>query len=307
MFQRRNPSALQAQLATITKRGGGFEADATEWKLKQDKVGNGTAVIRFLPGKGDEGLPFVKLINHGFKMSGKWFIENCTSTHGDYDNCPVCQHMSANDVYNTNYELYKQIKRKTSYWSNILVVRDPANPENEGKVFKYRFGDKIMSKITAMIEVDPELGEDPIDVTCVFGGANFLLKVKKEGGFTNYDESKFQSVSEIKNINDPAFQKELADSMHDIMAIAKPDQFKPKEELETKFKQVMGTAAAGGKAAAAANAAASLDAQLDDFDNEMNNFEANSTPAASQPEPSAMSMDMGSGIDDDLDALLNDL
>lgn len=70
MFKRKNPAELQAQLASL-KGGSSFSSDDKgEWKLKTDNAGNGSAVIRFLPGKGDEGLPFVKLINHGFKKNG---------------------------------------------------------------------------------------------------------------------------------------------------------------------------------------------------------------------------------------------
>ncbi|WPK28889.1 single stranded DNA-binding protein [Escherichia phage vB_EcoP_EP32B] len=87
------------------------------------------------------------------------------STHGDYDSCPVCQYISKNDLYNTNKNEYSQLKRKTSYWANILVVKDPQAPDNEGKVFKYRFGKKIWDKINAMIAVDTEMGETPVDVT----------------------------------------------------------------------------------------------------------------------------------------------
>lgn len=304
MFKRKSPSALQEQLAAITKKGGSFESDGNEWKLKQDKAGNGTAVIRFLPGKDDDSLPFVKLVTHGFKHNSKWYIENCSSTHGDYDNCPVCAYLSANDTYNSNNELYKNLKRKTSYWSNILVIKDPAAPENEGKVFKYRINGKIMPKIVAMSKGDEAVGEEPIDVTCVFGGANFLIKVKKDGQFLNYDDCKFQSVSEIKGIDSPEVQKMISEGMFDIMALAKPDQFKALDVLSKGFNSVMGTAASGTAASAAASAAASLDSQLDDFDKAMDEFDDVGKTDDTPP----FDMDSGdSGLDDDLDDLLNDL
>ena len=97
--------------------------------MKFDASGNGQAVIRFLPAKTDDALPFAILVNHGFKKNGKWYIETCSSTHGDYDSCPVCQYISKNDLYNTNKTEYSQLKRKTSYWANILVVKDPQAPE----------------------------------------------------------------------------------------------------------------------------------------------------------------------------------
>lgn len=304
MFKRKDPSALQAQLASL-KGGSSFSSDdKNEWKVTVDNAGNGQARIRFLPGKGEEGLPFVKLVNHGFKKNGKWYIENCTSTHGDYDSCPVCQHLSKNDSYNTNEEEYKLLKRKTSYWANILVIKDPANPANEGKVFKYRFGQKVYDKINSMVEVDTAMGEVPVDVTCAFEGADFSLKVKKVSGFQNYDECKFFGQSEIANINDEKYQKFLDDNMADLSEMTKPSQFKTYEQNDVKFKQIMGTAALGGGAAAAHAQADSLSSQLDDFDNELKDFEQKNTASSSSSVDASASTSTG---DDDLDSLLNDL
>ncbi|QPI13868.1 single-stranded DNA binding protein [Serratia phage 4S] len=293
MFKRKDPSQLQAQLASL-KGGAGFSNDnKNEWKLKTDTSGNGSAVIRFLPGKGDEGLPFVKLVNHGFKKGGKWYIENCSSTHGDYDSCPVCQHLSKNDSFNTNNEEYKLLKRKTSFWANILVIKDPSAPENEGKVMLFRFGQKIYDKITAMVEVDTSIGEVPQDITCPFEGSNFIMKVKKVGGFQNYDECKFARSTEIENIDSEETQKFLNDNMTDLNALVAKDKFKPFDELSKKFTQIMGTSAGAG--AAAASASSALNAQLDDFDKDMQSFES-SVKTESTPE-----------VDDSLDDLLADM
>lgn len=272
-FKRKDPAALQAQLASL-KGGSGFSSDdKNEWKLKDDN-GNGMAVIRFLPGKGDEGLPFVKLVNHGFKKNGKWYIENCTSTHGDFDSCPVCQHLSKNDSYNTNKGEYQLLKRKTSYWANILVIKDAANPETEGKVFKFRFGQKVYDKITAMVEVDTSIGEVPVDVTCPFEGANFVLKTKKVGDFKNYDDSKFLNQSEIANINDETFQNFLETNMNDLSELTSKDKFKTFEVNAKKFEQVLGVAALGGAASKAAAQADAISDSLDAFDKDMAEYDA---------------------------------
>ncbi|WWS25292.1 hypothetical protein vBKpnAMK6_00348 [Klebsiella phage vB_Kpn_AM_K6] len=172
---------------------------------------------------------------------------------------------------------YKLLKRKTSFWSNILVIKDPANPENEGKVFKFRFGQKIMDKINAMVEVDVDMGETPVDVTCVYEGANFVMKVKKVGGFQNYDECKFLGQSEIANINDEETQKFLTENMADLSEIVAPSQFKSFEVNEAKFKQIMGTAALGGAAAKAAAQADKIGDDLDSFDKDLSDFESKPT------------------------------
>ncbi|QPB12364.1 putative single-stranded DNA binding protein [Providencia phage PSTCR6] len=290
MFKRKSPSQLQEQLASLK---GGFESsDQNEWKLKTDASGSGTAVIRFLPAKNDDSPDFVKITNHGFKHQGKWYINNCPSTFGDFDSCPVCQYLSANDSYNTNEEEYKLLKRKHSYWANILVIKDPAAPENEGKVFKYRFGQKIMDKIIAEAEVDVDLGEEPVNVFCPFEGKNFTLKVKKVGGFTNYDDCKFGSKSAIKNIEDEAYQKELSEQAVDLSKIIAKDQFKSFDELETKFKQVYGVASMGGSAAKAASIADSIEDQLNAYTNDSDDLGLDDyTPSTTD--------------DDELEALLN--
>lgn len=306
MFKRKNPAALASQLASLSGSKGFNSEDKGEWKLKLDNAGNGQAVIRFLPGKGDEGVPFALLVNHGFKKGGKWYIENCTSTHGDYDSCPVCQYLSKNDSYNTNNEEYKLLKRKTSYYANILVVKDPAAPENEGKVFKYRFGKKIWDKINAMVDVDVEMGETPIDVTCAFEGANFVLKVKKVSGFSNYDESKFLGQSEIPNIEDEAYQAQLQEQMVDLTTLTAKDQFKSFEDNQKKFLQVMGTAAMGTAASRASAQADKVGEDLENFEDDLANFNAGSQKSA----PAEDFMETGgsaSSGDEDLDELLNGL
>lgn len=306
IFKKKDPSQLAKQLEEFQKKGG-FETDASEWKLSQDKQGNGGAVIRFLPAKTETATSFVKLVNHGFQRNGKWFIENCPSTLGNhgYDLCPVCEHIKAQN-WDYNVEADKKamyasgLTRKTAFWANILVVKDPANPENEGNVFKWRFGKKIMDKIMAMAAGDEELGQESVDVTCPFDGANFAVKIKKVGGNNNYDDSTFLKQSAIPNIEDEKYQVELAEAMHDLQALIAPDQFKEKAELLKRFNMVMGTRQAASKAA-------------DDFEDELNSYEAEKQKASSSSSvdddetKSTPKSSSSSDIDDELEALLDDL
>lgn len=289
MFQRKNPAQLAAQLQDMKGGSSYNQGDNKEWKMTLDTAGNGTAVIRFLPGKTENDLPFIKLVNHGFKIGQKWYINNCTSTHGDFDSCPVCKHISENDLFNTDNALYGKLKRKTSYWANILVVKDPAAPQNEGKVFKYRFGAKIMDKINSMVDVDTEIGEVPVDVTCPFDGANFIMKVKKVSGFSNYDDCKFAKQTAIPNIDDISVQEKLAEDMVDISAMVAPSEFNSLEKNTVEFNKVMGTSALSG-AAEASKIADALDNELNDIDAQMASFEAETTSTS-----------------DDIDDILNDI
>lgn len=311
MFKRQDSSKLQAQLAAL-KGGNGFsKEDPKEWKIKTDAAGNGEALIRFLPSKTEDGLPIVKLVNHSFKVNGKWYWENCSSTHGDFDSCPVCKYINEKDLYNTDKTEWQLIKRKASYYANILVLKDPQAPENEGKVFKFRFGQKIYDKIVAMVNVNTDMGEVPVDVTCVFSGANFLLKAKKVDKHQNYDDSRFMQPSQLPKIEDEAYQKYLMENMVDLGEIVAPSQFKPFDELETKFKKTMGVSMVAG--AAASSAAAAINSQLDDFDAALNAFDAGTTATSTASDSSAddlmASLDLGVGTSsasdlDDLDSLL---
>lgn len=310
IFKRRDPSELQNQMKQFDKKGG-FESDATEWKPTLDKQGSGSAVIRFLPAIKDDATTFVKVVTHGFQRNNKWYIENCPSTHGDYDGCPVCrwikdQNWDYNVEADRNAMYASGTTRKVGFWANILIIKDPANPDNEGKVFKWRFGKKVLDKINAQINVDESLGEQPCDVTCPWTGKNFTLKIEKVGGHSNYDKSSFGDSKPIPNIDNEEYQQKLFAGMQDIMAIAGKDKFKSDEELTTAFNRVMGNAARAASSSAAS-----------DFENQMSNFNQESKPSASKaaPAPSEKSEDntppfsvqSNSGIDDDLDALIDEL
>lgn len=303
MFKRKDPAKLQQQLSDL-KGGKTFESSSKdEWKLKVDSAGNGSAVIRFLPSRDEDSAPFIKLINHGFKLKtggGPWYISNCSSTHGDFDSCPVCKYISENDLYNNDKDLYQLLKRKTSFWANILVIKDSETPENEGKIFKFRFGQKIMDKINQMVEVDVEIGEVPVDVTCPFEGANFSLKTKKVSGFQNYDDSKFLKQTELTqfgDLEDEDTAKAFVEKLFDLQKIVAPEEFKSFEENEKMFNKSMGKSVTSTKSAVE---------KADNFEREIDNLhnEIDETESALDKMGSTKSSSKG---DDDLDDLLNDL
>ena len=147
--------------------------DERLWKPEVDKSGNGYAVIRFLPAVEGEDMPWAKVWNHAFQgPTGQWYIENSLTTLGQKD--PVSEMNSA--YWNTGIESDKEIarkqKRKLQYFSNIYVVSDSKHPENEGKVFLFRYGKKIFDKIMAAMqpEFEDEKAINPFDF---WEGANF--------------------------------------------------------------------------------------------------------------------------------------
>ena len=215
----------------------GASGDDRLWKLDVDKSGNGYAVIRFLPAPENEDLPFVKLYSHAFQGPGGWYIENSLTTLGQKD--PVSEYNSQlwNNGTDAGKELARKQKRKLTYISNIYVVKDPANPENEGKTFLFKYGKKIFDKLTAAMQPEFE-DEEAIDPFDFWQGANFKLKAKNVAGYRNYDSSEFAAVSPLLDDDDAMeaiWKKEL--SLSEFVA---PTQFKTYEELKTRLEYVLG-------------------------------------------------------------------
>jgi hypothetical protein len=222
----------------------GSTADERLWKPEVDKSGNGYAVIRFLPAPEGEELPFVKVYSHAFKGSGGWFIDNCLTTLGQ--TCPVCQANSLlwNSGSDSNKEIARNRKRKLSYYSNIYVVKDPANSENEGKVFLFKYGKKIFDKIQAAMkpELDSEAyefeDEDPINPFDFWQGANFKLKIKNVAGYWNYDSSEFMKPSPL--LEDDSAMEALWNREYSIAEFLNPSNFKTAEQIQTRLNKALG-------------------------------------------------------------------
>ena len=215
----------------------GGNADDRIWKIDVDKGGNGYAVIRFLPAPEGEDLPFVKLYSHAFQGPGGWFIENSLTTLGQKD--PVSEYNSLlwNNGTDAGKETARKQKRKLTYVSNIYVVKDPANPDNEGKVFLYKYGKKIFDKLTAAMQPEFE-DEEAIDPFDFWQGANFKLKAKNVAGYRNYDSSEFAAQSSL--LDDDDAMESLWKKQFSLSEIVAADQFKTYDELKTRLDYVLG-------------------------------------------------------------------
>ena len=221
--------------------------DERLWKPELDKSGNGYAVIRFLPACQNEDLPWAKVWNHAFQgPTGQWYIENSLTTLNQKD--PVSEHNTK--LWNTGLESDKEIarkqKRKLQYFSNIYVVSDTKHPENEGKVFLFRYGKKIFDKITAAMspEFEDEKAINPFDF---WEGANFKLKIRKVDGFWNYDKSEFEDTSKLFDEDSEA--DKVWKSQYSLAEFTAPTNFKSYDELKTRLDAVLsGTAVVGNVA-----------------------------------------------------------
>lgn len=233
-------SLTEKLIKEAEKMGGNNSSDNPNlFKLETDKVGNGRAVIRFLPAPPNEDLPFVKLYNHGFQVNGRWFIENCLTTLGE--ECPVCRANS--ELWNSGVDSDKEIartrKRKLSYYANVYIVSNPADPSLEGQVKIFRFGAKVFDKIKASMK--PEFEDDPvIDPFDLWSGANFRLRVKKVAGYPNYDDSVFEPPSALLDGDDDKLEA-LWKTEHSLQELVSRDTFKSPEELEKRLNYVLGS------------------------------------------------------------------
>jgi len=212
-------------------------SDDRIWKPEVDKAGNGFAVIRFLAAPEGEELPWAKVYTHAFQGSGGWLIDNCLTTINQ--SCPVCE--ANRELWNTgskaNQEIVRQRKRKLSYYSNIYVVQDKAHPENEGKVFLFKYGKKIFDKISAAMQ--PEFDDEtPIDPFDFWQGANFKVKITKKDGYWNYDKSEFDSPGPL--LNDDEAMESIWKKCYSLDEFVKPDTFKSYEQLDNRLKTVLG-------------------------------------------------------------------
>ena len=218
--------------------------DERLWKPELDKTGNGYAVIRFLPAVKGEDLPWAKLWSHAFQgPTGQWYIENSLTTLSQKD--PVSEMNTAywNSGMESDKEIARRQKRKLQYFSNIFVVSDPKHPENEGKVFLYRFGKKIFDKCMEAMQPAFE-DETPVNPFDFWEGANFKLKIRKVDGYWNYDKSEFEAPSPL--FDDDEQLEGVWEKQYALAEFTANTNFKSYSELKTRLDNVLaGTTVVG--------------------------------------------------------------
>jgi len=270
-----------------SQSGGGGEkkgADDRIWSPDVDKAGNGYAVIRFLDTPavdGEDGLPWVQIWNHGFQGPGGWYIENSLTTLGKAD--PVSEHNTVlwNSGIEANKEIARKQKRRLSYIANILVISDAKRPENEGKVFLYKFGKKIFDKINEQLAPQFQ-DETPLNPFDFWKGANFKVKIRQVEGYRNYDKSEFESPSALFEGDDAKIEK-VWKNAYSLKEFLDAKNFKSYDELKAKLNKVLG---AGGASAASAK-------KIDDE-------EAYSAPVRSAPAKKVTAETTSLSDDDDM-------
>lgn len=242
---KRNRDNISKLLKAVesTSGGGGGEKKSYQddriWKPTVDKAGNGYAVLRFLPAAEGQELPWVRYWDHGFKgPTGLWYIENSLTSIGQADPLGELNSRLWNSGNDGDKEKARLQKRRLHYVANVLVVQDPSNPVNEGKVMMFKFGKKIYDKIMDVMQ--PEFqDEEPMVPFDFWDGADFKLKIRNVEGYRNYDKSEFASPSALFEGDDEKLEA-VYNRMHDLNEFIDPKNYKTYDELKTKLARVLG-------------------------------------------------------------------
>ena len=237
--QSRAGSLTEKLIKQVEKLNSGESSgDDRFWKPEVDKAGNGYAVIRFLPAPEGCELPWAQVWSHAFQGPGGWYIENSLTTMGQKDPVSEYNRVLWNSGKDSDKEIARKQKRKLSYYANIYVVSDPAHPENEGRVFLYKFGKKIYDKITEAMQ--PQFAdEQAINPFDFWSGANFKLKIRKVEGYWNYDKSEFEKPSALLDDDDKL--ERINKNLNDLNEFSAASNFKSYEDLKKRLDYVLGT------------------------------------------------------------------
>lgn len=230
---------LTREIEKLNQPAAGSSADERFWKPEMDKSGNGYAVIRFLPAPDGEEMPWAKVWSHAFKgPGGQWYIENSLTTLGKDDPVGEMNRELWNSGRDSDKEIARAQKRKLSYYANIYVVQDPAHPENEGRVFLYKFGKKIFDKLTEAMQ--PAFADEtPIDPFNFWKGADFKLKIRKVEGYWNYDKSEFAAPSTLGGFEDDKLES-IWNQAYSLAEFEDAKNFKSYEQLQARLNLVLG-------------------------------------------------------------------
>lgn len=298
---KKNRSAGISKLIAQAEKasGGGGEKSYTDkrlWSPAVDKAGNGYAVIRFLPAAKGEELPWVRYWDHGFKGStGRWYIENSLTSIGQKDPLAELNSKLWNSGREEDKDLARQRKRRLHYVVNIMVISDPSNPANDGKVMLFKFGKKIFDKILDLMQPQFQ-DEKPVNPFDFWEGCEFKLKIRNVEGYRNYDKSEFAAAAPFLG-GDEAKLEAVYDQLFALKDFIDPKNYKTYAELERKLAEVI------GETGQVLSTAENVDLQDNNTPSPTKNLRAAAAPvkreAATAPQMATAASSMGDSDDED--------
>ena len=214
------------------------DVDTRFYTLPKNKDGSGEAIICFIPDQNQKIFKKVFKFNISNFVSGKKRFTNYFSptTIGLPD--PVQERWQK--LWNDGLkDEAKKFSRTIRYITNIKVIRDPLNPENNGKIFLYEMSQSLKEKIKHAVELsemDKQLNRPRKEIFNPTKGWLMKLTCKKAvNGFTTYDDSEFFNVSpDDPRMADLIPYKDAQSAIDDINANAHPlDWFDKAENYKT--------------------------------------------------------------------------
>jgi len=221
--------------------------DPREWKLQRNDQGIGTAVIRLLPGKGGDTASVVRIFEHSFKSFNKktnkyrWYIEQSPSSIKE--DCPMVEIYYELGEIGTDEakKIQDNFSRRTTFISNILVVNDPSNPENNGKIFYWKYGKSLFEKFQQALEPTEDqikVGKKPIELFDPEDGADIILDAKIKDKFVNYDNTSIAAKSKAFE-NEEQMDEAVLERCYDLTEFISVDNYKTYTELKDKIAWVI--------------------------------------------------------------------
>jgi len=244
-------------------QSGSRAEDERIWKPTFDKEkGSGSAIIRFLPAAPSEidELPYVRVYSHAFQgPTGKWYIEKSLSTIGKPDPCGELNKRCWNSGVESDKDNARSRKRKTDYYANVLIIKDPAHPELEGKVMIYKYGPQIHKMIEdSAYPKEPEFEGDevvePLNAFDIDNGADFVIRItgrtmKNAKGQSvtvpNYEKSSFKAKAALAGGKESEMER-IWNMCHALQPFYDEKEYKSYESLQKRLVEVLGPQVGSG-------------------------------------------------------------
>ena len=225
----------------FAKQTNRFPRDERFYKLSKDKDGNGAALIRFLPDSEKRMIVQMNKINTTVVKNGKKRFVDKFSPATIGLPCPFQEEWQR--LWNVgDKEGAKLFSRSLRYITNIKILKDPANPENEGKIFLYDMSGKMNSKLEKALspsQSDLDLGKTRKELFNPIKGNSFRLVCQMgSNNQINYDPSEVVAdVTSIYNSVEEAL-KDINENTYKLSDLLKPESFDSYEELKKEFDRV---------------------------------------------------------------------
>lgn len=199
-----------------------------------DGDGKFRAVIRFLPAIEGDKYPWISLFYYSFiGPTGILYEENSLVNIKKPDPVSEYNQMLLSTNTKMSKDIVKKQKLRLAYYSNIYVIDDSTNPNNNGQVFILKYGRTVFRKIFNEIypDTNKEIEKNIFDLK---EGCNFNYYIEDIDGTYNYDRSNFGPVEPLE-----VDVEKVMSQAHSLSSMKALDQFKSYDELKSKLNNVL--------------------------------------------------------------------